>query len=274
MRRRLTRGDMLALAFITVVVIDPLALPWLAPYSATDFHPQDILQPPGGRYLFGTDEFGRDLFSRILWGARPTLLLALASAGFGTVLGTLTGLVCGYRRGVVDEVVMRLLDAVMSFPALILAMLVVTMLGGSTLCLVLAIGLVFWPRSARLIRSVAMDLAQRDYIEAARSRGEGAGYILFRELLPNLWPVVIVDFSLRVSYGILLAASLAYLGIGVARPEPAWGLLVQDSQQFIQFAPWLAIFPCLTIALTALATILVGDRLRLRLAPGVEVTAR
>ena len=157
---------------------------------------------------------------------------------------------------------MRFMDALMSFPALILSMLVVVMLGANPVNVVVALGIVFWPRSARLVRSVAVELARRDFVDAARSRGEGWLYLLGRELLPNVQMIVVVDLSLRITYGVLLAASLAYLGIGVAPPTPAWGLMVRDGQQFIEIAPWIVVFPCLAVALTAIGTMIVGERLR------------
>ena len=259
---RLRWADAGAIGFLAVVVLLVLVGPLLAPFSPIEFDAEHALLPPDFTYWFGTDEFGRDVFSRVLSGAQPTLLLALASAVTGVVLGTTTGLIAGYAGGVADETIMRIMDALMSFPALILAMLVVVMLGANPVNVVIALGIVFWPRSARLVRSVVVELARREFIDAARSRGEAWPYILVRELLPNVRMIVVVDFSLRITYGILLSASLAYLGIGVAPPTPAWGLMVRDGQQFLELAPWLVIFPCLAVALTAIGTMLVGERLR------------
>lgn len=253
---------LLGSGFPISIVVVLLFGPTLAPFDATSFDPTSILQEPNAEHLFGTDEFGRDVLSRILWGARPTLLLAIACAGLGVALGTPTGLAAGYFGGRADELLMRTMDVLMSFPALILAMLIVVMLGPNTINVVLAIGIVFWPRSARLIRSVAQDLARREFIDAARARGELVMYILAREILPNIISILIVDFSLRVASAILLTASLAYLGIGVKPPTPAWGLMVKEGQQFLQIAPWLVIFPCAAIALISIGTVLTGDRLR------------
>lgn len=267
----MTRFGIGPLVFVALLVIAIGLGPWIAPHSATAFDPLHSLEPPSLSFPFGTDEFGRDVFSRVLVGARPTLLLALAAAALGVLLGTATGLIAGYRHGAVDEAIMRVMDTLMSFPGLILAMLIVVMLGPEPVNVVAAIALVFWPRSARLIRAVVQDLARREFIEAARSRGESAGFILLRELLPNVLMLVIVDFSLRVTSGILLAASLAYLGIGVTPPTPAWGLMVRDGQQLIEIAPWLVIFPCAAIALVSVGTVLVGERLRRAVAlPGGE----
>ncbi|MBI0433403.1 ABC transporter permease [Roseomonas sp. KE0001] len=258
-------GAFIVLGMAVLVVLGPS----LSPLSATEFDPLHALEPPSLAFPFGTDEFGRDVFSRVLTGARPTLLLAMAAAALGVMLGTVTGLAAGYLRGAADETIMRIMDALMSFPGLILAMLVVVMLGPAPINVIAAIALVFWPRSARLVRSITVDLATREFIEAARSRGESRRFILFRELLPNVLPIIVVDFSLRVTSGILLAASLAYLGIGVTPPTPAWGLMVKDGQQFIEIAPWLVIYPCLAIALASIGTVLLGERLRHRLAlPG------
>jgi peptide/nickel transport system permease protein len=266
---RIGAGDMVSAGIVLLMLLLILLGGWIAPHSATAFNPLHSLEGPSLAFPFGTDEFGRDVFSRVLTGARPTLLLAIGAAALGVILGTVTGLAAGYRPGVMDETIMRVMDALMSFPGLILAMLVVVMLGPAPINVVAAIALVFWPRSARLVRSVVVDLARREFIEAARSRGEAAGFILFRELLPNVLPIIVVDFSLRVTSSILLAASLAYLGIGVTPPTPAWGLMVRDGQQFIEIAPWLVIYPCLAIALASIGTVLLGESLRHRLAlPG------
>jgi peptide/nickel transport system permease protein len=261
-RFHLAVGDVAALGF-AALVLGLIALgPLLAPFSPTDFNPEHALQPPGATFLFGTDEFGRDVFSRVLCGARPTLLLALAAAVAGVALGTLTGLIAGYAGSGLDETIMRVMDALMSFPALILAMLVVVMLGANAINVVVALALVFWPRSARLVRSVVIELARREFVDAARSRGEAWLYILTRELLPNVRMIIVVDLSLRITYGVLLSAALAYLGVGVTPPTPAWGLMVRDGQQFLEIAPWLVIFPCAAVALTAMGTLLAGERLR------------
>lgn len=273
-RRRWRTGDIGSLLFLLIIAGLILFGPAIAPHDAVTFDPAHALQPPSALFPFGTDEFGRDVFSRVLIGTRPTLLLALTAAALGELFGTATGLTAGYLGGPVDEAVMRGMDALMSFPGLILAMLVIVMLGPSAMNVVAAIALVFWPRSARLVRALAVDLAQREFIEAARSRGESRLFILFRELLPNVVALVAVDFSLRVTAGILLAASLAYLGIGVTPPTPAWGLMVRDGQPMIEIAPWLAIFPCAAIATVSIGTVLVGERLRRAFAmPGAQETA-
>lgn len=261
-RRRVGLGDVACCAFVLLIAVLIAFGPQIAPRDALSFDPLHSLEAPSFAFPFGTDEFGRDIFSRVLAGTRPTLMVALASAALGVLLGTITGLAAGYLGGAVDEAMMRAMDTLMSFPGLILAMLVVVMLGPDPVNVVLAIALVFWPRSARLVRSVVLDLATREFIDAARSRGESRLYILARELLPNVLMIIVVDFSLRVTAAILLSASLAYLGIGVTPPTPAWGLMVRDGQQFIELAWWLPVFPSLAIAAVAIGTVLVGERLR------------
>jgi len=250
------------IVFVSVLTVLVVFGPWLAPFSATDFDPAHSLVPPQFPYIFGTDEFGRDIFSRLIVGTRSTLVPAFLSAALGVTLGGTTGLVSGYLGGRTDELLMRAMDVLLSFPALILAMLIVVMMGSNLVNVVFAIGIVFWPRSARLIRSVAMDIAVREYIDAARARGESTIYIIFQELLPNMWSFIIVDFALRSSYGILLSASLSYLGIGVHPPTPAWGLMVKEGQRFIQFAPWLIIFPCMAITILCICSVLFGESIR------------
>jgi peptide/nickel transport system permease protein len=272
--RRIGLGDVVTIGFVALVVVLILAGGIIAPHSYTAFDPLHALEPPSAAFPFGTDEFGRDVLSRVLVGTRPTLLLALGAAATGVILGTITGLTAGYVGGALDEAIMRTMDALMSFPGLILAMLVVVMLGPAAVNVVAAIALVFWPRSARLVRSVVLDLVGREFIAAARVRGESGRFILFRELLPNVLPIIVVDFSLRVTAGILLAASLAYLGIGVTPPTPAWGLMVRDGQQFLELAPWLVVFPCAAIGVVSIGAVLAGERLRHALAMPGGRTAR
>lgn len=268
-----TSGRLASSLLVNVVLVAfPLMLlvlvvfgPWITPFSATDFDPQSSLLSPGGVHVFGTDEFGRDVFSRIVAGARPTLLPALASTIIGIGLGIVTGLAAGYFGGRWDEIIMRAMDVLLSFPALILSMLVVVMMGSSFITLIMAIGIVFWPRSARLIRSMALELSRKEFIDAARARGETAIYVMYREILPNMWSLIIVDFTLRCANAVLLVASLSYLGIGVSPPTPAWGLMVKEGQPLLQIAPWIVIFPCLVIAVVSIGLVLFGESVRSRL---------
>lgn len=249
---------------LAIVLVLVLLGPLLSPYSPTRFDATVVLQPPSWVHWFGTDEFGRDVLSRLLHGARPTLVVALFGAAIGVGLGTVTGIVAGYFGGWVDEVLMRMMDVLMSYPGLILAMLLIVVLGPAPPNVVAALVVVFWPRSTRLCRAVAMEVSRREFIDAARVRGERHLYIMLFEVLPNLRDVVAIDLSLRITSGILMTASLAYLGMGNVPPSPAWGLMIRDGQQFVQLAPWLVLFPCLAVALAAVAATWFTTRLSKR----------
>jgi peptide/nickel transport system permease protein len=239
--------------------------PWLAPHDVEQFHRKDALQGPSPAYWFGTDRYGRDVFSRVLVGSRTTVTMALAGTLLGLVGGVLIGVVSGYVGGRLDEILMRAMDVVMSFPSLLLALLVVAMLGASTVNAVLSIGAVFVPRVARVVRSAALALRSAEFIEAAEVRGERAPYILFRELLPNLWPPIIVEGSIRMSYAVLLSVSLSYLGLGAQPPTPDWGLMVAKERAFLMLAPWAVLFPAGAIVALIMGVNLLGDGLRDRL---------
>jgi peptide/nickel transport system permease protein len=192
----------------------------IAPYPPLEFHYQDTLQGPSQIYLLGTDQFGRDIFSRVLSGARSIILIAFGATALGVTAGTLVGLTAGYYGGKIDEAIMRVGDGVMSFPSLLLALLVLTTLGPSVINIVMAVAITFIPRVARIIRSVALDLRTQPFVQAAQARGERAPYIIAREMLPNAVPAIIVESSIRVGYAILIGASLGFLGLGVQPPTP------------------------------------------------------
>ena len=201
------------------------------------------LEPPSRTFLAGTDQFGRDQLSRVMWGARRTLAVAVVSTVLGVALGVIVGMVGGYYRGWIDEVLMRLVDALMALPALLLAMLILTTLGSSPVYVVLGIAVVFMPRTARMVRGVALSLGQAEFVDAARLRGEFGAYVIFREMLPNAWAPIIVESAIRFSYAILLATSLGFLGLGAGPPTPDWGLMINEALPFLDQAPWLAILP-------------------------------
>jgi peptide/nickel transport system permease protein len=239
--------------------------PWLAPYDVEAFHRKDALQAPSARYWFGTDRYGRDIFSRVLVGSRTTVSMALAGTLLGLGGGLLIGLVSGYVGGRLDELLMRGMDVVMSFPSLLLALLVVAVLGANAVNAILSIGIVFIPRVARVVRSAALGLRTAEFVEAAQVRGERASYILFHEILPNLWPPIIVEGSIRMSYAVLLSVSLSYLGLGAQPPTPDWGLMVSKERAFLVLAPWVVLFPAGAIVTLIMGVNLLGDGLRDRL---------
>ena len=257
-------GTVIFCAFLFLAVFGP----WVAPY---DYQAQDAelrLEAPTLAHPFGTDQFGRDVFSRIIVGTRNIFLLG----GFGTLvavmIGTTIGLSSGYVGGVVDEVVMRLLDVLLSFPSLLLALVLLSTVGPSNLNIVLVVAILYIPMVARVVRSMVLDLKNKEFVEAARIRGERRSYVLFREILPNALPPLLVEASMRFSYSIFLVASLGFLGLGVQPPSPDWGLQINEARNFFRSAPWTLLFPAFTIALLVIATNLMSDGLRQVMLPG------
>jgi peptide/nickel transport system permease protein len=255
-------GGLLLLVHLALVLVGP----YVTPYPYTEFHMADALQAPSWQYWFGTDQFGRDVFSRVVYGARGTLLLAASATALGVGLGVAIGMTVGYHGGKLDEVVMRIMDGLLSFPSLLLAMLIMSSLGPSPVNVVIAIMIVFVPRSTRVLRSVTLGLKSLEFVEAAKVRGESAFYVITRELLPNAAGPIVVELAIRLSFAILLSTSLGFIGIGVQPPAPDWGLMVSEGRKYLQTAPWLMLFPALAISTIVIGTNLFGDWLGTRLA--------
>ena len=233
----------------------------IAPYPPLEFHYQDTLQAPSAVYWLGTDQYGRDIFSRVLAGTRSIILIAFGATALGVAAGTLVGLTAGYYGGKSDEAIMRVADGVMSFPSLLLALLILTALGPSLTNIVIGVAITFVPRVARIIRSVALDLRAQPFIQAAQARGERAPYIIAREMLPNAIPAIIVESSIRVGYAILIGASLGFLGLGVQPPTPDWGLMIYEGRGMIQASPWVVVGPAIAISILVIAANLFADGL-------------
>jgi len=246
------------LLYVTLALIGP----WLAPYGATDFHVEHQLEGPSSQFWLGTDQFGRDILSRVMSGARSIIGISVAGAALGIALGTLVGMSSGYKGGKTDEVVMRIMDGLMSFPSLLMALLVLTSLGANAVNIVLTIGIVFTAPIARVMRSVTLTLKTLEFVQSARMRGEPQPYIIFREILPNTLPVLAVEASVRLSYAILLASSLGFLGLGVQPPSPDWGLMISESRRFIVDAPWVALAPAGAVASLVVGVNLLTDGIR------------
>jgi peptide/nickel transport system permease protein len=247
------------LALVVMHLFLAIAGPALAPFPATEFHINDRLQAPSAEYLFGTDQYGRDVFSRVVIGTRGLLLLSFSATILGLALGLVVGMAAGYLGGVVDEVAMRLMDAMMSFPSLLLALLILTMIGPAVQNVVIGIGVVFMPRVARVVRSAVLTQRNLEYVQAARLRGESALYVVTREILPNITGPIVVEGAIRISYAILLGASLGFLGLGVQPPEPDWGLMISEARNFLLVAPWMALAPAGAIATLVVGLNLVAD---------------
>jgi len=251
-------GLPIVLLYVTLALIGP----WLAPYSATGFHLEHQLEGPSSQFWLGTDQFGRDILSRVMIGARSIIGISAAGALLGITLGTLVGMGSGYKGGKTDEVVMRVMDGLMSFPSLLMALLVLTSLGANAVNIVLTIGIVFTAPVARVMRSVTLALKTQEFVQSARMRGEPPPYIIFREILPNALPVLVVEASVRLSYAILLASSLGFLGLGVQPPSSDWGLMISESRRFIVDAPWVALAPAGAVASLVVGVNLLTDGIR------------
>jgi len=264
------RHDRLAvfgLAIITVLVSAALLAPWLAPYDPSEqffdgLTVEGAPLPPGERFWFGTDTNGRDQFSRLLYGARTSLLIGIVANGIAVLIGTTLGLVAGYVRGFLGAAIMRFTDLMMAFPALLLAIALAAILKPGLNIVILVIALVNWVQIARVIYTETVGLTERDYIEAARAMGAGTSRILLRHLLPHLVPTVIVYATLGIATTVLLESTLSFLGRGVQPPTPAWGMMIFESQSYFLNAPWLVFIPGVAILVLALAFNLVGDGLR------------
>jgi len=259
-----------SLAIGTVILGCVLALavlaPLVAPYGVAEQSILDRLQGPGGKHLLGTDQYGRDLLSRTLFGGRTALLLGLGAVALGLLLGGPIGLASGYAGGRTDEVVMRVVDAFLSFPALLMALMIITALGASTAHALLAIGVANAPGIARIVRSQTLAVKHEEFVLAARAQGDSHAYIMFGEILPNLLPTIVIEASIRVGFAILAGASLSFLGLGVQPPAADWGLMIREARQQIFVSPWPLLCPGAALALTIVGFNLFGDGVRDRLA--------
>ena len=237
-------------ALVLVLALTVLA-PWVAPYVPTDQHVLDRLKPPSGRFLLGTDQYGRDLLSRTLVGGRAALVLGVGAVLLGLSLGVPIGLTAGYFGGRLDDVVMRLVDAMLAFPALLLALL--------------AIGVANVPGIARIVRSVTLSLREAEFVLAAGARGEGHLYVMFGEIFPNVLPSVVVEATIRIGFAILAGASLSFLGLGVQPPQADWGVMIREARQYAFESSWPMVAPGVALGVTIIAFNLFGDGLRDRL---------
>ena len=264
MRRKLA---LFGLAIILLVVTGAVFAPLIAPFDPNDqmfdgLTLEGAPMPPDGKFLLGTDLLGRDLFSRILYGAQTSLIIGVVANGLALVIGTLVGITAGFFRGWIGGILMRFTDLMMAFPALLLAICLAAIFQPSLWIVALVIALVNWVQTARVIYTETSSLATRDFIAAERTLGASTSRILFRHILPHLLPTIIVWGTLGISTTVLLEATLSFLGIGVQPPTASWGNIIFENQTYFQTAPWLVFIPGAAIILLALAFNLVGDALR------------
>jgi peptide/nickel transport system permease protein len=248
---------------VLLVAIAAVAAPWLAPADYTAQALSRRLAPPGSRgYLLGSDGFGRDVLSRLLWGARVSLLIGAAATALTVGLGSLIGLASGYFGVTADRLLMRLTDAVMSIPPVLLILVIVAIWGAGTYLTPLVIGVVYWPGTARLVRAEVLRLRALEFVEAARSLGSGTARLLARHVVPNVLPPVLVQTCLIAAEAIVLESSLSYLGLGAQPPVPSWGNMLAEGRSFMDGAWWVATLPGLAIFITVLGMNLAGDGVR------------
>lgn len=268
-RRERTRALLRSPSFIlgTIVILFWLTCAFLGD-RITPYHPSNDLTPeinasPSSQHWFGTDDLGRDVFSRVLAGSRDILLVAPLATLLATIFGTALGLVTGYLRGVVDDSVSRVIDAVLAIPLIVLAVTVVAALGSrTTWAVTVVIAIVFTPIIARTVRAAVLGEAQLDYVEAARLRGERSPYVMFSEVLPNVMPPILVEATVRLGYAIFAVATLTFIGFGLQPPSPDWAVQIAENYQYLADSWWTVLFPALAIASLVVAVNLVSDAIQ------------
>ena len=265
------------LLVIILMVLAAIFAPWVAPYDPLDVDYAGLLAPPSPEHLLGTDNFGRDVLSRIIFGSQTALAVGFLSSLIGSTLGAVIGVASAYFGGVTDLVIQRLMDIILAFPIIVLALAVVAVLGKNVVFgidwnLIMAIGLPMVPKVARVVRSSALSIREMPYIDAARTAGFSHVRIIFRHIVPNVVAPYLIMLTAFVGQAILLEASLSFLGLGVTEPTPAWGLMLSGSAiDFYQQAPWMIVFPGVAISLAVFAFNLFGDSLRDWLDPRIKL---
>lgn len=263
--KRLWRENKLAVASAIIIALFILAAifaPLLTPYSFDEMDLLNRLAPPSGEHLLGTDEAGRDVFTRMLYGARISLLVGIVPTVISMLAGAVLGIIAGYNGGKTDAVIMRLADIMLAFPSMFLAMVIMYTLGDGIINIFLALALVNWASVARIVRAETLKLKETEFVEAARSIGVKKITVMLRHILPNCIPSLIVLFTLNIPSAILSESSLSFLGIGIKAPQASWGLMVNTGRQFLYSQPWLSLSPSVAIMIIVLAFNFLGDGLR------------
>ncbi|QCR32679.1 ABC transporter permease [Lysinibacillus sp. SGAir0095] len=251
-----------SLLIILLVVAIAIAAPIIAPYDPISQDRAAFLAAPNADHMMGTDDLGRDVFSRLVYGSQISLLVGIVTVVISIILGTLIGMVSGFFGGVVDMIIQRIMDAIMSIPALILALFIAALLGPAIQNVIIALVIIEVPRFARIVRGEMLRIRESNYVEASRSVGASSFRIIMKHGLPNMMAPIIVMASLAFGQTIIAEASLSFLGIGTPPPNPSWGLMLSDASMYMESAPWLVLFPGLALSILVLAFNLFGDALR------------
>lgn len=249
------------------VLIIAIFGPFIIPYGPTEMDISSRFEGPSLNHFFGADRYGRDIFSRVILGSRTALLLGVGATMFGLILGIPVGLFTGYVGGALDELIMRLMDTLMSFPSLLLALLVLMSLGSNIINVIISVGIVYMPRIARVTRSVVLSLKNEEFILAAKARGESDLYIIFFEIFPNTLSAILVEGTIRIGFAMLVGASLSFLGMGAQPPTPDWGLMIKQAKGYMFESPSSIIFPSIALGISIMGFNLLGDGLRKFLEP-------
>lgn len=255
------------LVIVTGLILTAVFASQVAPYDPNALHPRDALKPPSAQYWMGTDDLGRDIFSRVVHSSRASLMVGVIAIGIAGAAGIPLGLVGGYFGGWPDTVIMRTMDALLAFPAVLLAIALMAVLGPSLQNAMVAIGIIYIPTFARITRANVLSLREKEFVEAARAIGMPSGRILLRVILPNCLSPLLVQASLGIGYAVLVEASLSFLGLGVQPPAPSWGSMLYYGRNLMQMAPWFVVFPGLAIFAAVLGFNFLGDALRVALDP-------
>jgi ABC-type dipeptide/oligopeptide/nickel transport system permease subunit len=265
----------LSVGFVALVVISAVAAPLIAPFDpvAQDLDARFVGPGEQGHPL-GTDDFGRDVASRLIYGSRSTLLVGFTAVGLAVALGLLIGLAAGLSQGPLDGALMLLMDAVLSFPTVLLAITVVSVFGYGIVQVMMAVGVIFTPVFARLVRAETLAVKREEYVEASRALGSPARRTVLMHILPNVLPKIIVQASITFALAVVIEASLSFLGLGTQPPEPSWGLMLKDARNYLLRAPWLALYPGIAVALTVLSLNIIADALAERFSVGGKARQR
>lgn len=261
-RLRRHRIGMIGLTIVTILIVLGILGPYLAPYDPNEMDMSARFAPPSFSHPMGTDDFGRDMLSRIMVGARVSLQVGIIAVGLATVVGSLLGMIAGYSNRVLDEVIMRSMDVLFAFPAILLAIAILAALGRGVTNAMIAIGIVYTPIFARIARGAVLSVSREEYVEAASAIGARRGRILFRHIFPNSLAPLIVEVSLSLAFAILAEAALSFFGLGTQPPDPSWGRMLSEGRAYFRQSVWMGVFPGLAIMFTVMGFNFLGDGLR------------